>query len=402
MTHIVFLASNDLHAGLFAPVAAECRARGWRTTAVPLDPWYGQDAGPALDAHGLASEPVPGRAPRPSADFYARPSPLVIREAMRARGPLAEHLARLRPDVLVVGNDRGLLEKVALDAARTLGARTVLLQDGVLAARPAPETTVRRRLWRGARRAVSVVLGRLGLAAYAATDYGLGGCDLVAVTGPAGEAAMLARGVPPERLAVVGQPRYDALRPTPPEDRAGIVWFTTPFAAQNLGSDRQAQQIGSVIDAARAAATAGVPFAVRPHPREDPSTYADAIDAGARLLVEGSAADALATAEVAVLGISTVSEEAGIVAVPVLVPGGPLADRGLEELLPQPPAYPRFATSAELIERTLEWRADPGARAMVVALQSAAVHERVRFDPDETAARRIVDRIAALLAEPPT
>ena len=120
---------NDEWAKMRIPFPARSALTA-RTTAVPLDPWYGQDAGPALDAHGLASEPVPGRAPRPSADFYARPSPLVIREAMRARGPLAEHLARLRPDVLVVGNDRGLLEKVALDAARTLGARTVLLQDG--------------------------------------------------------------------------------------------------------------------------------------------------------------------------------------------------------------------------------------------------------------------------------
>jgi hypothetical protein len=402
MTHVLFVASNDLHAGLFAPVAAECRARGWRATAIPLDPWYGQGAGPALDAHGLTVDAVPGREPRPRADFYARPAPIVIRDAMRARRPLVEHLLRLRPDVLVVGNDRGLIEKVALDAARGLGARTVLVQDGALAARPAPEPTVRRRMWRTARRAGSAVVRRLGLTAYAATEYGLGGCDLVAVTGPAGEAAMLARGVPPDRIAVVGQPRYDGLRPTPLEDRAGIVWFTTPFAAQNLGSDRQARQVGSVLDAARAATAAGVPFAIRPPPRVDPSAYADATGAGARLLIEGSAADALAIAEVAVMGISTVSEEAGIVAVPVLVPSGPLADRGLEELLPQPPAYPRFATSAELIERTLDWRTDPGARAAVVALQSAAVHGRVRFDPDESAAWRIVERISGLVAEATT
>ena len=351
----MFVLSNDIHARMFGPVAREMRTLGWRSVALPLDAWYGQDAATAASAQQLELVEPETMGARPDGGFYGRPAPFVIRDAVRARKPLRRAIRTTRPDVVIVGNDRGLIEKAALAAARRAGAATVLVQDGAIGERSADEPDRIRRLWRRARMAVSGVLTQVGLGTYAATAYGLGGCDLVCVSGPEGRAAMLARGVPAGRLVEVGQPRYDEIGAIEPSSGHGVVWFTTPFAAQNLGTERQARQHGFVLEATTACRHAGIPFSVRPHPREAPAPYAEVVAAGATLRTDSTAAQVLATAEAAVVGISSVVDEAAILGVPVMVPAGPLADAGLEALLPPAVAYPRIASA-----RVLSTRSSPG------------------------------------------
>jgi hypothetical protein len=212
---IAFVCSNDLHVATFAPVADELVALGRTAAFVSLDPFYQQHAATAMADRGIAAvEPLVCGLARD--DFFRRPTQLVWLDVLRARAPIARLLGEVDPRVVVVGNDRGLIEKSFLSAARRRGAATVLVQDGHIGRKPTPETTFRRRAWRRARRAASAVLIRAGARSFAATDYGTWGCDLVCASGSDGVAAFRSRGVDPQRIVVTGQPRYDEAHPGSP------------------------------------------------------------------------------------------------------------------------------------------------------------------------------------------
>lgn len=74
--------------------------------------------------------------------------------------------------------------------------------------------------------------------------------------------------------------------------------------------------------------------------------------------MEGDAAAVLAGAEVAMMSISTVVDEAAILGVPVLIPGGPMAHPALDDLLPPPERYPMVATGADVTRLVSTWRSD--------------------------------------------
>jgi len=258
---VLLLCSTDVHAAMFAPVARELRGLGWQGTLVSLDPYYAQGATPAArklwpDVRELLAPPGVGTPP-----FYGRPVARIWRDVRSARGPVRRLLSELNPRVVVVGNDRGLIEKLVLDEARARGARTVLVQDGHLGARSTPELELRRRIWRRSRGLLSWFVRRLGGMTFAATPYGTWGCDRVCATGEEGADVLRARGVPANRIVVTGQPRYDA-EPAP-ESRTGrgVVCFTSPFAAQNLGMQAQNAQSELVAEIARTLHSSEVPFA---------------------------------------------------------------------------------------------------------------------------------------------
>jgi hypothetical protein len=392
----IFVLSNDLHAKMFATVAAELDAMDWRSVGLPLDAWYDQAAATTASSLGLeVFVPDLTRTP-PRIPFYDRPAPLIVLDAVHARGPIRRAITALDPSVVVVGNDRGLLEKAALEEARRFGARTVLVQDGTIGVRATQERTIRRRLWRAARRSLSILAGRLGLRSFVATEYGSWGCDRICVSGPAACRVFVERGVPEGRIIETGQPRYDGIIGSSVAGPSGIVWFTSPFAAQNLGSERQTAQVELVADVAAACASAGIPFAIRPHPREELHQYDRALNAGADARVGGDAAAVLAGAEAAMMSISTVVDEAAILGVPVMIPGGPMADPALDDLLPPTGRYPRVSSGADVVRLVTTWRANREERVAVLQRQHDWVHERIRIDPSEPASRRVAEVIRGL------
>ena len=119
------------------------------------------------------------------------------------------------------------------------------------------------------------------------------------------------------------------------------------------------------------------------------------VAAGATLRTDETAAQVLATAEAAVVGISSVVDEAAILGVPVMVPAGPLADAGLEALLPPAVAYPRIASARDLVDQVLAWRGDAVARTAAIERQGDTVRRRIRIDADHGAARRAATAIVA-------
>ncbi len=394
MRRAVFILSNDVHARMFAPVADQLRTLGWRVDGIPLDRWYGQGAGPVATALGMPSTMVGPLHGGHGRTFYGRPAPLIVLDALRARRPVRGVLTRLRPDVLIVGNDRGLIEKLALREGRRLGAGTVLLQDGTIGRRSAADRGMRRRLWRAARRTLSGLAGRAGLRDLVATEYGLWGCDLVCVAGPEAARTFVDRGVPSARIVETGQPRYDGLSSAPEPTASGVVWFTTPYGAQNLGHDRQREQIAAVADAALACRGAAIDFVVRPHPRDDAREYHRAVEAGAGTCIGGDVAAVLASAEAAVMSISSVVDEAALIGVPVMV--AQPADGALEPLLPPARAYPRVHSGAGVVALAGRWRSDRALRDDVVGRQRAWVAKRLCWDPNVPAANRVAALIDGL------
>ena len=385
---VLLLCSTDVHAAMFAPVARELRGLGWQGTLVSLDPYYAQGATPAArklwpDVRELLAPPGVGTPP-----FYGRPVARIWRDVRSARGPVRRLLSELNPRVVVVGNDRGLIEKLVLDEARARGARTVLVQDGHLGARPTPELELRRRIWRRSRGLLSWFVRRLGGMTFAATPYGTWGCDRVCATGEEGADVLRARGVPANRIVVTGQPRYDA-EPAP-ESRTGrgVVCFTSPFAAQNLGMQAQNAQSELVAEIARTLHSSEVPFAVKPHPREQSADY-ESIPWLETRPVDESPAAAARGAELVLVGFSTVVEEAVLARVPVAVMRNRVQGAAYDDLLPDAGTFPRVESGEDVLGLVIGLRDGSIDREDLLNREAAAVLKRVSHDPTRSAASRV-------------
>jgi hypothetical protein len=388
----VFVCSNDTHALLFEPIARTLASRGWLIRAMSLDQFYAQGATSSLATLGLPVVEVRRNRGALGSSFYDRNIGAIWRDVLEARRPIRQQLVQSDPSVVVLGNDRGLLEKLVIRSARRLGYRTVLVQDGLIAAtQPRPASTMDRM--RGvARRFGSRILHRLGIDYLASSRYGQGGADVVCVTGPITRQTVLDLGVSERRVVVTGQPRYDSLAQIPRAPTKGrVVWFTTPFQMARLGLGAQLRQLALAHELANELYEQGWHLIVKPHPREVAEAYETQIAPhGAVSMV--SAGEALAEAEVAIVGISSVVEEASLLRVPVVVPGRTLHGDRFEAVLPPADRFPRFESAAEAAALCTVLTTGDGRQALLAG-QRAYVDGLVSVDPKRPAAARVADVI---------
>jgi len=392
---VILLCSTDAHAAMLAPVAQQLEALGWHATLVTLDRYYSQGATAAAqsqwgDVRELVAPDGVG-----TRGFYRRSAPRIWRDVIRARAPVRRQLSELNPRVVVVGNDRGLIEKLVLANARALGARTILVQDGHLGPRPTPDLELKRRIRRRSRGIMSWFLRRIGGLTFAATTYGTWGCDRVCASGQEGAMAFRSRGVPAARIVITGQPRYDRLPPVSRPGR-GVICFTTPFATQNLGTKAQSNQRALVVEIARTLQSAEVPFSVKPHPREQAADY-DSIEGLDTRSADDSPSQALQGAELALVGISTVVEEAVLARVPVGVLGRRVHGMAFDELLPDADAFPRVESGEDVLRLVMSLREGSIDREDLLNRETAAVLERVSQDPIRSAASRVASVVSELV-----
>jgi hypothetical protein len=211
-------------------------------------------------------------------------------------------LAELRPRAIAVGNDRWWVGQAVVQVARELGIPTVALQDGIMFALP--------RCW------------------WLAADVG-------AVNGRHMFEALAAHGVPHERLALVGQPRYDA-RPATLDRAAARAALHVPREARLVLVATQPDQ--SPIYAAAVVRTlldrGDVQVILRPHPSMDAAplrAVADAVPSG-RVRLDGATPieQQLAAADLVVVQNSTLCVEAALAGVPVIT----CTLNGLPDLVP--------------------------------------------------------------------
>lgn len=385
----LLVASNDTHVAMFAPVVATLGRRGVSSAIVSLDGYYGQGSSVAAEGASLPMIELRGvHSGAPPTAFYARSVVAVWRDTLDARRALRKLMADERPTIVAFGNDHGLIEKAAIREARRVGAHTVLVQDGRLAPRPRPSGP-RAQLARLLKRGFSPALRLLGLGYLAASDYGSGGTHVICATGEA-SAEILAARTRLSRIVVTGQPRYDrlaAIRATE-EPRFDAMVFTSPFRAAGLGGHAQSAQEALVRDLHRWGTENGRRIAVKPHPREQASGYQTMV--GADSVVGGDPSVAMAAARVAVIGMSTVLDEASLLGRPVVVPGSMIHGPGMERLLPPRDIYPRGDSFFELVG-LIEEMSDPAALSSLVERQADFAQRQVMHDPRRPAATRVVE-----------
>jgi hypothetical protein len=352
--NIVFVCSNPTHVRTFAPVVAELARTGHRSRLLTLDRYYGGGTLAAAASRSLEAEALERPGGQLESPYYDRSVPAIWADVLSARRAAGAQLVALRPDRLAVGNDFGLMEKLLLARAGRSGVPRVLVQDGRLSrTRPRPSGP-RGRLSRVARRGLSPVLRGVGLGYLAMSEYGEGPVDVICASGRAAAELLRARSGGRARVVVTGQPRFDGYRTVRPAVGTGhaaprsIVFFTTPFEADRLGVKPQEAQAGVVQSLIPIADALGATLVVKPHPRDE-QDYRQLLGPTGTIDTR-PAVEALRDAWVAVLGISTVVEEAGLAGIPVIVPGQVIHGHRFEAQLPPPDVYPRFESAADAAE----------------------------------------------------
>lgn len=394
--NIVFVCSNPTHVRTFEPVVGELSRMGHHSSLLTLDLYYGGGSLAEAASRGVDAQLLERSKGQLAAPFYDRPVLSIWADVVSARLPLARQLTILRPDRVVVGNDFGLMEKLVLWAAGSAGVTRVLVQDGRLSRdRPRPPG-LRGAVGRHARRGLSAVLRGLGLGYLAMSEYGEGPAEVVCASDRASAELLLDRGRGRARVVVTGQPRFDAYRVSrPAADPArmaarNVVFFTTPFEADRLGTRPQASQLALALSLAAVAREVGGTLIIKPHPRDEQDYD---VSLNREVVVDRRPAmDVLAGAWVAILGISTVVEEAGLAGVPVIVPGQVIHEHRFDGQLPDSQVYPRFE-SAEQAAGLLSRLRDSGAWEELATTQQRHGVPDLRSTSENSAAASVAAAI---------
>ena len=238
-----FLASNRQQVQSFAPVVRRLEAIGHACRLLTLDDWYGQGAEAAAGAAGLPIAGLRRRRGPLATPFYGRSTTKIWRDVLEARRPVGTALG-VSVDAMVLGNDSGLLEKLAIDLARARSIPVVLIQDGRLGDLSGTGRGIGSVARDAAKRAASAGLSLMGLGYLGSSRYGAGRADVICASGEHGAQIFRHRSRSPSRIVVTGQPRYDHLASTRHRgDPDGpVVMFTTPFAADGLSTEAQLRQ----------------------------------------------------------------------------------------------------------------------------------------------------------------
>lgn len=388
--------SNDTQVRMFAPVVEALRERRTTVALMSLDSFYGQGATGAAREFGLdVLEPAAAGGPDAQGGFYTRPVLRIWRDVINARPTIDRALGEMDVDRIVLGNDSGLIEKlvIAMSFARSVG-RTILVQDGRLAEGRPKAAGLAGRLVRTAKRSLSRPLRWVGAPYLASSEYGEGGAAIICASGSRSARLLARRSRGTARVLVTGQPRYDRLVGMLRDRSAGslsvVAICTTPFRAAGLGSEPQRRQDEMIEGLHRRLPPNGMTVVVKPHPRESPEHYAALV--GEANVYGGDPAAVLAEADVAIIGISTLVEEAAILGCPVLTPGTFLHGERFTSLLPDPDAFPAIDTLPAM-ETAILQLADAGRRIQLARRQQTAMVEEAAFSPEHPAAEQVADAI---------
>jgi hypothetical protein len=235
-------------------------------------------------------------------------------------------------DILILGNDRGLIEKQFIHQSHQQNVPTLLIQDGLLW-----RSEVRHIQWQDlttgmgrkklAKETLRITLKALALERFAPTYMGQGGCDAIAVMGKGTKNVLVERGISPNKIYITGQPRYDAWikinqketldkfkqRYQLPQNHLIISIFTSAFQL-NLGrvdlQTRQEKLVHELVELFSRHST-HTTIILKHHPREDQSGYAAAHENPQVRVIEGTSSfDILLIADKVISAPSTIIGEA--------------------------------------------------------------------------------------------
>lgn len=276
---VLFVCSNQNHVRIFSPVARILeREERISPQWIALDRYYNHEAEMVLREYGWTDYRL---LPRPEGAFAtpweggARARMQVL---LQGRQAIRAHLRASPPNVVVLGNDLGILERLFIAQARPMGIPSLLVQDGVIALRPMPVAQVSPST-----RLVRAVLVALGLRLTDPKPYGQNGADRIAVMGEAVAHWLVQQGVPKERIVSTGQPRYDVLyalrqgiaQPNGleslhlPLGQRIILFASQPYLRYGMFAEAEAREIWRTVIAGIQGLGAGYHLVAKLHPAED-------------------------------------------------------------------------------------------------------------------------------------
>ena len=402
---VAFLASQTTQVLMYAPVASELERLNIQSVVLSLDRLYGHDASTAAASVGMRCLEIAAGTSATAGGFYLRGPLRVWKDVLQARRPIESSLGSIEPLALVVGTDRGPIERLVIHVAQQMRIPTVLLQDGRFSERRARRATFTGRSYDMAKVVLSPVLRCLGLPYLAVSDHGSSGVSLICASGPESARFLGERAGHQTAVVITGQPRYDEIidswtsRARGSDSGRLVSMFTTPFRAANLGENAQVAQEALALELNRAISAEGGQFILKPHPREDRHRYIDLLGPNAVGPASVRPHEILAKSSAAVIGMSTVLEEAGILMCPVIVPGTIVHGARFESQLPPSAIYPRFESAGEAMRLLHEIWADEAQRSLALQ-QAERVHEWVSFSQTKRAAVAVAEAVENVLKDP--
>lgn len=401
---IAFVCSSGLHVRLFAPAIRCLQAAGqWCPVIVSLDSFY-------ADLHGnvtatvealelqVAVEPVSFRHGQ-SPNRWLRGMQTVWSARWTGARQYRALLRRHGVALLVLGNDTGLAELVAIDVSRGERVPTLLVQDGFLSNRFTLATVEAQRQLRREKRKIAV-LGKL----FGGRPYGLGGCDVIAAYGAFWADILRAQGGrSTKRIEVVGHPflTFDEARGAMPGEGA-VTYFCTNFLRSNLRDEaahqsqlREVLAIRALLDECGAAASV---LRVKLHPADQRGDYQPLEGhKGIELLQGGELHAVIASSWFCLTNISSVVLDCAAEARPCLMSGLSVAHglyAALFDALPGPKA-----ADAKVLRAFILRLQSPEGMVEVLQAQREGLVPYVSIEPGSSGASRLAQLASGLAAE---
>lgn len=404
---ILFACSTPNHVRVFSPVARvladspNAPVIRW----LSLDAYYRQGVERTLREHGW---PEHITLPRPPGDTGTpwEGGPLARIRILRQGKRAVHRLMRdIQPDVIVLGNDIGTLERLLIGEAHALHAPSLLVQEGVLAQHEEPFARFSLP-----RRTVHRIMTAMGLRLADPRPCGLNGADHVAVMGEAMAEWLVEHGLSPTQVTVTGQPRYDflyalkhrTLNPTPlsvrlPDADKIVLFASQPYVRYGMCSVAEARRIWQTVINGVKGLGDGHHLVAKLHPAEDVERtrhwLADILPAEWTLTRDDDVFSLTFRADALVTVISTTALEALYLEKPVVL----LQVCGVRQPIPYVPsgAALQARSEAELTTRLREALYDEGVRARLAQARRAFVPRQLDI-ADGRAAARVADLIRTI------
>jgi hypothetical protein len=393
---------------MFRPLAEELEVMvpgEFRFCFISLDAYYNQNVEGARQH--LAPEwkyVLLARPERLTRHFYRRSPVEMWRDCLQYAEPSIAHLFAEAPDLVVVGNDRGLIEKLFLHQANQHGVPTLLVQDGVLSALEGSAPTQRLK------HLAALPFRLLGFSRLMPTRYGSGGARYVACYGELSRELFLSRGVRPEAVTLIGQMRYDTLLNPPTVLRGGeepqISYFATSALwclADPEGHHAQLLEIRELYSALDALYPDGFKLMVKLHPRERREHYVEALSEldSARLEIvdDRGPFEVIAASDLVVTTMSTTWIEAFLIGKPCVISDIHFAGTSIESAVIAAPGLLVGKTRDALQDVIAQVLGSDDACKRYVDSVSRLIQRELLFLPGEKAASRLANLVRTLLGD---
>lgn len=239
---------------------------------VCLDKVKGEGAGGRMDLEGLSHDILAG-APHIGAPF----AHLVARHVGWGETffeQVRDYFRRLNPSAVLLTSDQGMAENAILSAAVALRIPTVLLQDGLLSF----ADSYPRLVFHVKRLSTRLLRGMGSYAGPGFKIYGLNGADYILTSGNYFAGQLLGLGLSPEKVLVVGQPKYDSFfqqqRVEPRRQRGASLRLLVALSCAPLYGVNSAEHFRGQLRALFRVLLEQCPQVtpvLKPHPRFKPS-----------------------------------------------------------------------------------------------------------------------------------